>query len=356
MAYDLKIVNGTIIDGTGRPRFLGDVGIRDGRIVEVGQCGERAERTIDAEAAVVTPGFTDVHTHYDGQVSWDAEFAPSCFHGVTTCIMGNCGVGFAPVREHDQERLVRLMEGVEDIPGTALSEGLTWNWETHEQYMDAIDAFPHTIDFCSQVTHDALRVYVMGERAVADESASEDEVAMMRALTRSALEAGAVGFSTGRSDNHCSADGDPTPASEANVRELMGIAQALKGLQHGVLQAVSDFDMNIDLARFDKEFDVIESMASAGADHPTSISLMQRDHSPNQWRQIIARAEAAQKKGIVIRLQVAARAIGVMLGLEATFHPFMGFPSYKKISHLPLAERVKRMRDATFRDQLLTET
>ena len=355
MAYDLKIVNGTIIDGTGRPRFVGDVAVKDGRIVELGKCGERADRTIDAEAAIVTPGFTDLHTHYDGQVSWDADFAPSCFHGVTTCVMGNCGVGFAPVKERDQERLVRLMEGVEDIPGTALSEGLTWNWETHPEYMDAIDGFPHTIDFCSQVTHDALRVYVMGERAVAGEAATEDEVALMRALTRAAVEAGAAGFSTGRSDNHRSADGYRTPAADASARELAGIAQALDGLGHGVLQAVSDFDMNVDLEHFDREFDVIERMAEAGGGCPMSISLMQRDQAPNQWQQIIARAEAAQLKGTTIHLQVAARAIGVMIGLEATFHPFIGFPSYKQISHLPLEERVRRMRDESFRDKLLTE-
>lgn len=349
---DLKITGGTVVDGTGNERFLGDVGVKDGRIVEVGKVSSQAAREIDADGALVTPGFVDIHTHYDGQVSWDQDLAPSCLHGVTTVVMGNCGVGFAPVKKSDRERLIRLMEGVEDIPGTALSEGITWEWETMPEYMDALDAKPRTLDYCAQVTHDALRVYVMGERAIAEEAATEDDIARMRTLTREALEAGAIGFSTGRSDNHLSADGDPTPASEATTRELAGIARAFDGLGRGVLQAVSDFDMRDE--RFEPEFDILEEMARAGG-RPMSISLMQRDHVPTQFRQIIARAEQAREKGLDIRLQCAPRAIGVLLGLEATFHPFMGFPSYKSICKLPLAERVAKMRDPEFRAKLLTE-
>ena len=355
MTYDLKIVGGTVIDGTGAPGVRANVAIFGGRIVEVGACDGAAHRTLDAEGAIVTPGFTDLHTHYDGQVSWDGDLAPSSLHGVTTCVMGNCGVGFAPVRAGDRKRLIELMEGVEDIPGAALAEGIDWRWESFPEYMTAIDARPHAIDFAAQVTHDALRIFVMGERAVAGRAATDNDIDAMRALVRTALEAGAVGFSTGRTDNHRSIDGSATPAADATIRELEGIARAFDGLRHGVLQAVSDFDMETSPARFDDEFDVIEKMARAGGAHPTSISLLQRDLDSEQWRNIVRRAEQARDRGVNIRLQVAARGIGVLLGLEATFHPFIGFPSYKRISALPLDERVQAMRDPSFKARLLSE-
>ena len=356
MSYDLKIVNGTIIDGTGADRRGANIGIKDGKIVEVGVCDGDAARVIDAAGAIVTPGFVDIHTHYDGQVSWDPELAPSCYHGVTTAVMGSCGVGFAPVRPTDRDRLVDLMQGVEDIPGTALHEGITWDWESFPEYMSALDAKPHVMDFACQIPHDALRVYVMGDRAVAQQSATEEDIAEMRRLTREALEAGAVGFSTGRTDNHRDAAGQHTPSAEATVQELTGIAAAFEGLDHGVLQAVSDFDMVEDHQRFDMEFDVLEAMAKAGHGHRMSISLLQRIRDTDQWRKIIERAERSTDAGHPIRLQVAARGIGVLLGLQATFHPFMGFPSYKKIAHLPLAERVATMRDPAFKAQVLSET
>ncbi len=352
--YDLKITGGTIVDGTGAPRFAGDVGVKDGKIVAVGEAPGDATRTIDATGKLVTPGFTDIHTHYDGQVSWDADMAPSSIHGVTTAVMGSCGVGFAPVRPTDHDRLIALMEGVEDIPGSALSEGLTWDWESVPDYMDALDSRPHAIDFAVQVTHDPLRIYVMGDRAVHNEQATDADIAEMRRLTREALQAGAVGFSTGRSDNHRLTSGDHTPAAEATARELNGIVEAFHGLDHGVVQAVSDYDMPYGDEHFDREFDLVENMAKASG-RPMSISLMQRDQSPEQWKWIIKRAEQATAKGTPIRLQVGARAIGVLLGLETTFHPFMGFPSYKKISHLPLAERVAALRDPALKAQMLTE-
>jgi N-acyl-D-aspartate/D-glutamate deacylase len=354
MQYDLKISNGTIVDGTGRPRYTGDVGIKDGRIVAVGDVPGAAAETIDAAGCIVTPGFTDLHTHYDGQISWDPDLMPSSIHGVTTAVMGSCGVGFAPVHAEDHDKLIELMEGVEDIPGTALAEGLTWDWETLPEYMAALDAMPHTIDFCVQVTHDPLRVYVMRDRAVHDEPATEADIAAMQALLREALEAGAVGFSTGRTDNHRSAAGAHTPAAEAKHAELVGLAEAFVGLDHGVVQAVSDFDMGQGDACFDPEFDVLEAMAKASG-RPMSVSLMQRDQSPEQWRWIMARAEKATAAGTPIRLQAGARAIGVLLGLNTTFNPFMGFPSYKAISHLPLGERVARMQDPAFKAQVLTE-
>ncbi len=355
MTFDLKIINGTVFDGTGAPGRKTHIGIRDGLIVEVGACEGDAARTIDADSLIVTPGFIDIHTHYDGQISWDADLAPSCYHGVTTAVLGNCGVGFAPCRPEDRDRLIDLMQGVEDIPGTALHEGITWEWESFPQYMDALDARPHTIDFAAQVPHDALRVYVMGERAFKLQDATDEDIAKMRDLLRESLQAGAIGFSTGRSDNHRDADGSPTPASEASLRELTGIAAAFKGLQHGVLQAVSDFDMAASPQRFDGEFDLLERMAEASGGHHLSMSLIQRDMATEQWRRVIARAEAAQARGLTIRLQAGARGIGVLLGLQATFHPFMGFPSYKKIAHLPLPERVAILRDPAVKAQLLSE-
>ena len=353
--YDLKILGGTIVDGTGRDRYTGDIGIRDGVIVSVGDCPDTADRTLDADGAIVTPGFTDIHTHYDGQISWDEELAPSSIHGVTTVVLGNCGVGFAPVRPTDHDELIQLMEGVEDIPGSALAEGISWGWETFAEYMQTLDAMPHTIDYLTQIPHDAVRVYVMGERAINQEAATDDDIAAMRDIVRAAMKAGAVGFSTGRSDNHRSAAGLPTPASEAAGKELAGIAEAFVGLDHGVLQAVSDFDMMAGDDRFHGEFDVLEQMVAAAGGRPLSVSTMQRDHSPKQWRWILERAEKAADKGLTIRCQVAARAIGVMLGLQATFQPFMGFPSYKQIHDLPLSERVRRMRDPALKARMLTE-
>lgn len=353
--YTLKIVGGTVVDGTGAAPRRADVAVRDGRIVAVGDCPESAEKTLDAEGALVTPGFVDLHTHYDGQVSWDEELAPSVFHGVTTCVMGNCGVGFAPVRERDRETLIALMEGVEDIPGAALAEGINWRWETLPEYMDALDAMPHTLDFAVQVPHDSLRVYVMGERGVHGEAATEQDLAEMKRLLRASLEAGAIGFSTGRSDNHRSRSGADTPASVVSPHELATLAGAFEGLGHGVLQAVSDFDMERGPEHFEGEFDVLEAMARAAHGHPTALSLSQRDLAPEQWKAILRRVENANAQGVPMFVQVAPRAIGVMLGLQATFHPFMGFPTYKTLAHLPLEERVVRLRDPEVRAKILSE-
>jgi len=352
--FDLKIEGGLVFDGSGGPAVWTDIGITGGRIAAIGNDIGAAKRSIDAKGQIVTPGFIDVHTHYDGQASWDGDLRPSIDHGVTTAVMGNCGVGFAPVHEGDHDKLIRLMEGVEDIPGTALAEGLTWNWESFPDYLDALAAVPRTIDIAAMLPHDPLRVYVMGDRAIHSEPANDADIAEMRRLTREALEAGAIGFATGRSDVHKSADGDWTPSSEATRAELVGIAKAFNGLDFGVLQAVSDFNLERGEADFDEEWSIIADYAKASG-RPFSFSLMQRDFAPDQWLKLIARTETLKAEGVDARMQVAPRAIGVFLGFNCTFHPFMGYPSYKAIADLPLAERVRRMKAPAFKANILNE-
>ena len=354
MTYDLKITGGRVLDGDGGDCVPADVGISDGLIVDVGECAGTAARTLDAAGAIVTPGFIDLHTHYDGQVSWDEELRPSVNFGVTTAILGNCGVGFAPVRPGDRGRLIRLMEGVEDIPGTALHEGITWNWESFPEYLDAIDALPHTIDFGVMAVHDPIRVYVMAERAISSEPATPDDIAAMRRIVAEALDAGAAGFSTGRTDVHRTADGDWTPSSEATRDELEGLASALRRRKSGVLQIVNDFDLERPGDGFDEEFSLIESFVRAGQ-RPASISLMQRDFAPDQWLRILAETERLNAEGVDFRVQVAPRAIGVFNGLQCTFHPLLAQPSYLAIRDRPLEERVAIMRDPDFRRRCLAE-
>ncbi|MBN1204331.1 MAG: amidohydrolase family protein [Myxococcaceae bacterium] len=351
---DLLLEGGTVIDGSGEPPRTADVGIRDGRIVEVGRITEAARERVQVSGAWVTPGFIDIHTHYDGQASWDETFSPSIHHGVTTLLMGNCGVGFAPVRPDGHARLIRLMEGVEDIPGAALAEGIRWGWESFPQYMDALAAMPHSLDFLVQVPHDPLRIYVMGERAEASQAATPEDLATMRQLLRAALQAGAAGFSTGRTDNHRTSEGRETPASEASAAELEGLAQAFQGLSHGVLQVVSDFDLLRDPSRFHAEFDLVEQLARA-AGRPLSMTWLQRDPGGEQYEAIQARVEAAVARGLPLYLQTAARGIGVLLGLDASFHPFIGFPGYKEVASLPLAERAAALRDPARRARILAE-
>ena len=352
---DLKIVGGTLVDGTGGPPTRGDIGVRDGRIVSVGEVAESASTVLDADGALVTPGFVDLHAHYDGQVSWDDELAPSAWHGVTTAVIGNCGVGFAPVRASDRDRLIRLMEGVEDIPGTALHQGIRWEWETFGEYVSALEKTPRALDVLTQVPHDALRVFVMGDRAVAGEPASPRDIDSMTTLLHESLAEGAIGFTTGRTDNHRAADGSATPASEAELLELEGLGRAFAGLGHRVIQAVSDFDMAQGGERFDVEFDLVEALARVSG-RPLSVSLLQRFGDSEQWRRIVRRVERASAAGLEMKMQVAPRGIGVLLGLEATFHPFMGFPTYKAALSMPLAERVAHLRRPEIKARLLAET
>ena len=351
---DLLIQGATVIDGSGAAPAVADVGVKDGCITAIGRITEGAQQRIAADGAWLTPGFVDIHTHYDGQASWDETFSPSIHHGVTTLVMGNCGVGFAPLNTGEQDRLIRLMEGVEDIPGVALAEGVRFDWESFPQYMEALDRLPHSLDYLVQVPHDPLRMRVMGERAQAQQAATPEDIEAMRALLREALQAGAAGFSTGRSDNHRTSRGEETPASEASAAELTGIARAFDGLGHGVVQVVSDFDVLRGPQRFDAEFDLVEQLAAA-AGRPLSMTWMQRDPGGEQYLAMQARVEAAVARGLPLYLQTAARGIGVINGLDASFHLFVGSPAYKEVARLPLAERAAALREPARKARTLSE-
>jgi N-acyl-D-aspartate/D-glutamate deacylase len=345
---DLVIRGGTVIDGTGAAPFEADVAIDGGRIVEVGQVAAKGREEIDARGLMVTPGWVDIHTHYDGQMTWDSRMTPSSTLGATTIVAGNCGVGFAPARPADRDILIRLMEGVEDIPGSALHEGLSWRWESFGEYMDAVEKVPHDIDVAVQVPHGALRVYVMGERGARREPANAEDIAQMRALVRDAVKAGAIGFSTTRTMIHRTADGDLTPTLNATRDEMIGIAEGLRDAGSGVMQVASDF------ADLDEEFALFCELTKA-AGQPLSFSLVQADVMPDRWRELLDRLEAANTKGYDIKAQVAGRPVGLMLGLQGSAHPFISRPSFQAIIDKPLAEKVAAMRDPDFRARLIAE-
>lgn len=311
-------------------------------------------RTIDAGGLVVTPGFIDIHTHYDGQAVWDSALAPSSWHGVTSIMMGNCGVGFAPLRPGAAGTLVKLMEGVEEIPGTVLYEGLDWRWESFGDYLKRVEEMPHAINIAAQVPHDPVRLYVMGERAAAQQSATEADVATMKAIVRAALEAGAFGFSTGRSDTHRTSDGYGTPAAIAELRELAGIASVLKDMPYRILSAVSDFDMYQGLDRFDPEFDVLEAMARA-AGRPMTLTTLERLGNPDQWKHVRRRVENARAHGLDMRMQIAPRGVGILTSLRTTINLMMAKPSYRAIMKLPHGSLVAELRKPDVRQRILSE-
>ena len=345
--FDLVIRGGTVIDGTGAPERTADVAVRDGVVVEVGKVAGRGEREVDADGALVTPGFVDIHTHYDGQATWDNYLQPSSWHGVTTVVMGNCGVGFAPVRPADHDRLIQLMEGVEDIPGTALHEGLSWEWQSFSEYLDAVDRVPHDIDVAAQLPHGALRLHVMGERGAAREAATPDDIARMADIARAAVEAGAVGFSTSRTMNHKTSTGDFTPTLTAEADELVGIAQALGAAGLGVLQVVSDY------RDVDAEFSLFRRMAEESG-RPLSTSLAAAPIWPQQFRQVLDLISKANADGVPMAAQVGARAVGLLHGLQCTFNLLMNSHDYLEIHNRPLAERVAALRDPSMRERVLT--
>ncbi len=352
-AHDLVLRNGTVIDGTGGPRRVADVAVTDGVVTHVGgpDGSGRVEgvgaREVDCDGLLVTPGFVDVHTHYDGQATWDTRLQPSSWHGVTTVVMGNCGVGFAPVHDHDHERLIQLMEGVEDIPGAALAEGLRWGWTGFDGFLDALDT-PHDMDLAAQVPHAALRLHVMGERgADHTERATDAEIAEMGRLAADGIAAGALGFTTSRTRNHRTSTGDYTPTLTAERAELVGIAEAIGVGGQGVLQMVGDF---LDV---DAEFGtLVEMMAVSG--RPLSFSLAQSPLAPDQHRELLKRLEAAVDDGHRMRAQVAPRAVGLLLGLDATLNPFLANPVWQaEVAGRPLAEQAARMADPDVRARIL---
>jgi N-acyl-D-aspartate/D-glutamate deacylase len=345
--FDLVIRGGTVIDGTGSPGRGADVGIVEGTVAEIGSIDAAAgARAIDADGALVTPGWVDIHTHYDGQVTWDPHVAPSSWHGVTTVVFGNCGVGFAPVRPSDHERLVQLMEGVEDIPGTALHEGLPWDWESFPDYLDAIERRPHDIDIAGQLPHGALRVHVMGERGANREEATPEDIAEMARLAEEAVAAGALGFTTSRTLNHRTSTGQPTPTLTAAADELAGIANGLGHAGKGVLQVVADF---IDI---EQEWSTLHRMAVESG-RPLSISVAQSPIMPGQWSDLMDRIAKANADGVKITAQVAPRAVGLLFGLTCTLHPFLANAVFKEIADASLEHKVAALRDAGFRERLL---
>ncbi len=345
--YDLVIRSGSVIDGTGQQPFTADVAIKNGKIAATGRVSGHGDREVNADGALVTPGFVDIHTHYDGQATWSNRMSPSSHHGVTSVVMGNCGVGFAPVRPTDHDLLIELMEGVEDIPGVALSEGLSWEWESFPDYLDYLSKRQFDMDICAQLPHAAMRVYVMGQRGADREPATTQDIIEMRRLTEEAIRAGALGFTSSRTLNHRSSKGEPTPTLQAEHDELVGMANALHTIGYGVMEMISDFE---DL---DTEFELLKSMVGS-AGRPMSISLAQgiSDHG---WRKILNKIEHANDAGYKMRGQVAPRPIGILLGLTTTLSPFTTRPSFTEVAHLPLDERVLAMADPGRKARILAE-
>ncbi len=344
---DLVIRSGTLFDGTGAAGATADVAITGGLISEVGKVAGRGAREIDAAGAIVTPGFVDIHTHYDGQATWSNRLSPSSHHGVTSVVMGNCGVGFAPVRPTDHELLVELMEGVEDIPGAVLHEGVPWAWETFPEYLDYLAERSFDMDIGAQLPHGALRVYVMGQRGADREPATAEDIAEMRRLTTDAIKAGALGFSSSRTLNHRSSTGAPTPSLQAELDELLGIAAGLKDAGTGVFEMISDF------GDIDEEFAMLRQMVTASS-RPMSISLAQ-GLNPDGWRKLLGMIEEASDSGLTMRGQVAPRPIGIVLGLTTSLNPFTTRPSYMEVAQLPLAQRLEALRDPARKARILNE-
>lgn len=346
--YDLIIRGGTIVDGTGAARFTGDVAVRDGLICAVGAVTGSATREIDATGLVVTPGWVDIHTHYDGQATWDAEMAPSSWHGVTTAIMGNCGVGFAPAAPDRHDWLIGLMEGVEDIPGTALAEGLTWDWETFPEYLDALERLPRTIDVGTHVPHGAVRAYVMGDRERPGAVPTADDIAQMATIVEQGMRVGALGFSTSRTVIHKSVEGEVVPGTTATAEELVAIGRAMGRVGHGV------FEMASDLRPEWREFDWMGAV-SRETGLPVVFAALQSIARETTLDQQLAEMDRQNADGARIVAAIALRGNGVIMGWRGTVHPFRFRPSWAAIEHLPWPEQLARLQDPAFRETLLGE-
>ena len=344
--HDLVIRGGTVVDGTGAEKRLADVAIDGDRIVAVGNDVGEGRREIDATGLLVTPGWVDIHTHYDGQVTWDAHLTPSGWNGVTTIVMGNCGVGFAPVKPGQEDFLIQLMEGVEDIPGTALSEGINWSWESFPEYLDAIDAMPRSVDVGTQIPHGAVRAYVMGERGAKNEKATTEDIDQMAALVKEGLEAGALGFSTSRTILHRAKDGEVVPGTNAEDEEVLGIGRMLGEVGHGVFEVASDLA---------PEGDELSWMSRLGKEtgRPVAFACLQSPTDPDQWKRLLEAVDKDRAEGGCLTPQVAQRPAGLLLGWESTLHPFVRHAGYMAIAELPFAERVEKLKDPAVKAQIL---
>jgi N-acyl-D-aspartate/D-glutamate deacylase len=357
---DVVIKGGTLVDGTGGAPRPADVGVQDGRIVAVGVVTDLARDTIDADGAVVTPGWVDVHTHYDGQVTWDDVLEPSASNGVTTLVMGNCGVGFAPVRPTGHAALIDLMEGVEDIPGSALSVGMPWGkWETFGEYLDLLDGGRYAVDIAAQIAHGAVRFYVMGERGAANEDATEDDIAAMSAIVGEAMAAGAVGFTTSRTIGHKARSGRPVPGTYAPEDEVLAFARALGSSGHGVFEAIVAGTIGT-LDRLGgeraKPLDEIPLLVAAAraSGRPVTFTVAQLFEDPGHWRLVLDAAAEANRQGADLRPQIIPRSVTIMTSLD-TYHLFMGRPTYRALADLPLAQRVAEMRRPEVKRAILAE-
>ncbi len=351
-SYDLIVRNGTVIDGTATEPREADIAIQDGRIAAIGRIDSTGRQEIDAKGLAVTPGFVDIHTHYDGQVTWDDRFSPSSGHGVTTVLMGNCGVGFAPCRPQDRDTLMNLMEGVEDIPELVMREGVPWNWQSFPDYLDTLSKRQCDIDFATQVPHAPLRVFVMGKRGVDREPANASDLAEMATLVQEGLDAGALGFSTSRSLFHRTPDGALTPTITAGEEELAAIARGMRRAGKGVIQLLDDFaDTTAEGAT---EFAMLRRLVELSG-RPLSFTLLDLSLYPGRWQTLLREIERAHRDGLPIRGQVAARPVAVLYGLELSFHPFSTCPSYREIEGLTLEAKLARLRDPAMKAQLLAE-
>lgn len=351
MTHDLVIRGGSVADGRGAPLFEADVAVEEGKIVAVGEIAGSGREEIDARGKLVAPGWVDIHSHYDGQALFEDRLLSSGWHGATTTVMGNCGVGFAPLKAGDRDLLIELMEGVEEIPGPVLEQGLDWDWNSFEDFLQALERRKHDMDICAQLPHSAVRVYVMGERAMRREAATDDDIAQMRAITAEAMRAGALGFTTSRTLNHRTLAGEPIPSWDAAASELAGIVVGLKDAGTGVMQLISDLTPE----RRPSEFALMRGMMEASG-RPLSITILQQNRDPDGWREFMNMIDGAVADGLPMRAQVAPRPIGTLFGLDLGRHGLVYHPSYKKIADKSLAERVAIMRDASFRAQLLSET
>lgn len=352
MSRRIVVKNGLVVDGLGEssPARHADVAFADGTITEVGNITtSSADQVVDAEGMIVAPGWVDIHTHYDAQVSWDAYMTPSSWHGVTTAVMGNCGVGFAPVHSTDHDLLIELMEGVEDIPGSAMSEGITWDWESFPEYLDAIERQQRVMDIGTQIAHGPLRAFVMRERGVANEPATADDIAQMSELVESAVRAGALGFSTSRTPIHRSKSGELVPGTTADADELFAIGEAMARAGHGLLQFAPE---HVNLLTH--EWGWMREFVNRTR-RPVFVNMNQSDAAPDLWRDVLKHLDAAHRDGLPIYAAVAGRAIGVMMCLQGSLHPLQFHPAYAEVAHLPLQDRVQALMAPERRSRIIDE-